>query len=99
MSGGFIDRRLENQWDRQLEEGLPDSRLRNREKNRIYRGGMWWETVYCASCGKPGGLVTADWSPHTFFVCDPCVAKNGSPPGVAQLAEVDEAAARGISQK
>lgn len=75
-----IDRRLENQWDRQLEEGLPDCRSHNREKDRVYRARMWWERVYCASCGHAGALVTADWSPHVFYICDPCANKMAGPP-------------------
>lgn len=94
MSRGLIDRRLEANWDRQLEEGLPDSRLRNREKNRVYRGGLWWEPVYCADCGIPGGLVTADWAAHVFYVCDDCVGQKGEPPGVSKLTEADEKKAR-----
>lgn len=83
--GGFIDRKLENQWDKQLEEGLPDSRLRSREKNRLFHARMWWEAVYCASCGAQKGWVTADWSPHVFYVCDPCAAKMaGPPPGMIE---------------
>lgn len=91
---GFVDRRLENQWDRQLEEQLPDSRLGNRERGRIYRAHMWWEPIFCASCGTSGGAVTADWSPHVFFVCDGCARKNGPPPGVRQVAVEDEVAMR-----
>lgn len=82
--GGMIDRRLENQWDKQLEQGLPDSRLRMRENKRIFRAHMWWDPVYCASCGELKGLVTADWTPHVFYICDPCALKNGPPPGALE---------------
>lgn len=91
MPKGFIDRRLENQWDRQLEEKLPDSRLSMREKKRVYRAHMWWENVYCSSCSQgPFGLITADWSPHVFYLCNACAEKNGPPPGVTQVSPEDE---------
>jgi hypothetical protein len=87
---GMIDRRLENQWDRQLGDGLPDSRLQNRERKRVFRANMWWEPVFCTSCSRgPFGLITADWSPHVFYVCDGCVSAHGAPPGVAE-AEVPQ---------
>ena len=83
---GMIDRRLERMWDRQLEEGLPDCRLRNgREGDRVQRAHMWWDRVYCASCGALKGLVTSDWTPHIFYLCDPCVAKLGPPPGAVEI--------------
>jgi hypothetical protein len=81
MSSGFVDRRLENQWDRQLEEGRPDSRLRTRDKGRIFRAHMWWEPVFCSSCSEgPFGYVTSEFFSHVFYLCDACVAKNGEPP-------------------
>lgn len=81
-------------WDRQLEGGLPDSRLSGtaRENNTVVYAHMLWERVFCANCGKDGGLITADWSPHVFYVCDDCDKHCGSVPG---LIKVDERAARG----
>ena len=80
-----IDRALENNWDRQLSDGLPDARLNTREKKRIYRANMWWEPVFCSSCSKgPVGLVTADWSPHVFYICDDCAKAHGPPPGAIE---------------
>lgn len=50
------------------------------------------EKVYCANCGAPQGLVTADWCPHIFALCNECVAKNGAPP----LPELPEEMVRGL---
>jgi hypothetical protein len=77
-------------WDRELEEGLPDSRLRMR--GTVMHKGQLMERCFCANCGGPGGLVTAEAFPHVFYICDECVANNGAPPGCI---EVPETALRG----
>ena len=64
-------------WDKQLEQGLPDCRLRNPDRKTVYRGQMEYEFVYCANCGHEGALVTANWATHVFYICDPCVRKVG----------------------
>lgn len=81
-------------WDRQLEGGLPDSRLSGmaRENRMVLYAHRLWERVFCANCGVNGGLVTAEWAAHVFYLCDPCTAKCGAPPGVV---EADETAVRG----
>lgn len=83
-------------WDKQLEFGLPDSRLAVRRDITVPRltpfGKQEMELVFCASCGADGGLITADWSPFVFYVCDECVAKHAAPAG---LTEAPEAAVRG----
>lgn len=87
---GFQDRRLENQWDRQLEDAegqrLPDCRLTGarREITSIFRGRMQMDLVFCADCGKHSGFVTSSWTPHVFFVCNDCVARKGPPPGCVE---------------
>jgi hypothetical protein len=87
-----FDRTLHNQWDRQLEDGLPDSRLRGprRRATQVVRGGMLYETCFCANCGDPHGLVTADWSPHVFFLCDDCYLSMGAPAGCVEVSGEDE---------
>ena len=82
------DRRLESGWDKQLEfdgrEHLPDCRSRD-TADRVQRGRIWWDKVYCANCGKLEGLVTSDWTPHVFAVCADCVGVLGEPPGGVKI--------------
>jgi hypothetical protein len=78
---------LSKYWDRELQDSLPDSRLSGpgRRSTQIYWGNMLMEKVFCANCGADGGLITADWSPHVFFLCDSCAYGNGPPPGCAEV--------------
>lgn len=89
-----FDRTLHNQWDRELESGLPDSRLSGprRRATTVIRGGMKYETCFCANCGKSGGLITADWSPHCFYLCDDCFLAGK---GQVDAVMADEATIRG----
>lgn len=70
-------------WDKQLEGGLPDCRLKFGEREKIQRvlGRMQMDVVFCAGpCGKECGLVPVH-CPHVYFLCDDCFAKmNGLPP-------------------
>jgi len=79
----------EGLWDKQLERGLPDCRVRyeDREKNIVWRGRMAFEKVFCAQCHEEKGLVTAEWTAHVFFICDPCYAKmmGRPPPGCVEI--------------
>lgn len=54
---------------------LPDCRAR--EDGTVVRARMLWEKVYCANCGHLGGLITADWAAHVFYLCDPCSHEYG----------------------
>src|SRR5258708_32642837 len=80
------DLRNSRWWDKEIETGLPDCRVSytNRDKQRVIRGRMVWEMVYCASCSKLHGLATVE-TPHIFFVCDACVTKQGPPPGCKEV--------------
>lgn len=82
-------------WDRELASELPDSRLSGarRRATTVPLGRMLMERVFCANCGCDGGLVTAEWSAHVFFLCDDC-ARPGTPPGCV---EADERSVRGIA--
>jgi hypothetical protein len=84
-----FDRVLHNRWDRVLEAELPDSRLSGprRRATSIVRAGVVYEACFCANCGKPHGLITADWSPHVFFLCDGCFAAGGTPAGCGRVDE------------
>lgn len=73
-------------WDRQLEEGLPDCRLRalEREGAVFWYGREAWQVVFCANCGEPRGAVPPS-CPHVFYVCEECFARLGAPPGAAEV--------------
>src|ERR1700739_2134338 len=85
---GIGDPRDSIGWDRQLEGGLPDCRLRgyNKERNDYYYAGQLWDRLFCANCGAKGGIV-AKGSPHVFYICDPCAIKfdNKPPPGTIEV--------------
>jgi hypothetical protein len=82
-----MDLRDSRYWDRQLESGLPDSRLSysNREKAMVVRGRMVLEKVFCANCGAEGGGVTPEFAAHVFYVCEPCALRLGPPPGCVEV--------------
>jgi hypothetical protein len=84
MSNALRESRL---WDKQLEGGLPDSRLQDLGKGQVFRARMWWERVFCTSCGCDGGLITAEFAAHVFYICDDCAHKY---PGAHGLVEVPE---------
>lgn len=86
-------------WNKELEMGLPDCRLRgpSRRSTVVPYGRMMMEKVYCGSCGRDGGLVTAEMFPHVFFLCDGCVEQFRPPPGVVQMTEEDERRLRGLA--
>jgi hypothetical protein len=96
MSKGFVDRRLELGWDPQLEGGLPDCRPRaRRDKHRVHRRDGVFDKVYCANCGKFDGLVSSDWTPHVYALCNECARRFRAPAGAIQLTPEQEATARG----
>lgn len=79
-----------------MEGGLPDCRLTGmaRVNKTVTLGRMTFDQVYCAQCGCEAGLVTSDWCPHIFFICDTCVRVNGPPP---ECVEIPEAVVRGTA--
>lgn len=81
-----MDLRNSIHWDKQLESGLPDSRLSSfkREQTMFSIGRKQYERVFCANCGTQGGGVTPEWAPHIFFVCDDCFLTHGAPPGCVE---------------
>jgi hypothetical protein len=94
-----FDRSLHNKWDRQLEEGLPDCRLsgpRRRATTLVHRGKLK-ECVFCANCGKSGGVVDADLLAHVFYYCDDCYHKFGCkpPPGMEMATRSEEKRIKG----
>ncbi len=91
------DLRLGRNWDRQLEDNLPDCRVSYGERDRtvFMRGRMAMEMVFCAQCHQPKGAVTADWTAFVFFICDECVGRCQTKPEGAQ--EIPEAVVQGRS--
>lgn len=73
-------------WDRTLEGSLPDSRLAGakRERTAVKVGQMDCDRVFCANCGAPSG-VSLPGTVHIFYLCDPCVALYGPPPGAVEV--------------
>ena len=75
--------------------GLPDCRLTaRRDRTTPFRmrrlGVAEMERVFCGNCGCDGGLVTADWAWHVFYLCEPCADKYGR----LDLAEIPESEVR-----
>lgn len=84
------DFRESQYWDKMLEGELPDCRLSysERGKAQVHRGRMEMDTVFCAQCHEPKGLVPVH-CPHIFFICDDCFCKMQgiSPPGTVEVSE------------
>lgn len=92
-----FDRTLHNNWDRQLEDGLPDSRLTGpqRRRTQIQIGRLTYDRVFCADCGEPHGVATADALAFVFYLCNECYATkyaNKPPPGMGVMTEEEEKA-------
>ena len=47
------------------------------------------EPVFCLSCGKQDGWVTADLPPGVVYVCDACSALHGEPEGFTPRPDLD----------
>lgn len=76
-----------------LWEGLPDSRLLGdrRARTEVILNGRRYERCFCVNCGRPWGLVTAEWAAHVLALCDDCCEAHGKLP----LPEIPEDLARG----
>lgn len=81
------DLSLTRWWDHQLEDDYPDCRLpyQQRMDNRIVRGRLAYDVVYCADCGKPQGLAPVEATTFVFYVCQVCVDGKGPPPGCHEV--------------
>lgn len=58
---------------------LPDSRLRTVHSTRrsvFDKNGVEWIPVFCANCGKEGGLVTTTCT-FAFWICGSCEKTHG----------------------
>ena len=75
---------------------LPDSRLQRSDRGQVSRGGVWWEPIFCASCGTPGGLVPVENMTFAFYICTPCHERHGEVAGT--YAMPDEVFAEKVRQ-
>jgi hypothetical protein len=88
---------MSGSWNRELEGGLPDCRLIGPRRRAttvpltMLLGRMLMERVFCGNCGADGGLVTAEWAAHIFYLCDDCAHTHGK----LDLPELSEATVRG----
>lgn len=62
-----------------MPEILPNSIAQRSERVIIWANGMKWLPVFCANCGKDGGMVLeTDWDRvknFAFYLCDRCAEK------------------------
>jgi hypothetical protein len=63
---------------------LPDSRLRN-PKNIISGPHGNWVPIYCANCGRDGGLVPEENCSFACWLCNECADTYGSILGTYML--------------
>jgi hypothetical protein len=54
---------------------LPDSRAKH--VKRIFRFGQAWVPVFCANCGKEGGMCPEENMTFIFYQCNACHEKLG----------------------
>lgn len=64
---------------------LPDSRAKT-DRGHVIQGSVKWVPVFCANCGKEGGLVTETCT-FAFWICGPCEKRCGAilAPGYARI--------------
>jgi len=88
-----------------MQDILPDSRAKT-TRGAVMRGSVAWVPVFCANCGKDGGLCH-ELSTHMFYLCNGCFKTYGEiagtmavPDSVAianMVAEQEEAYGRQLS--
>jgi hypothetical protein len=95
MSEETTHRALRAQVQELLRDNLPSSRLTNANRPML-RGPLGlMEQVFCANCGRYGGLVTKDWAEWVFYLCQPCGQRHGDIP----LPEIPDEIVRGEYEK
>jgi hypothetical protein len=70
---------------------LPDARARRSTNEKKHQLLGLMEQVFCVNCGRSGGMVTAEWAKHVFYLCDPCAETHGHLP----IPELPESLVRG----
>lgn len=56
---------------------LPTS-LPRETKGVVFRQGVAWKPIFCASCGGDGGLVPEAHCDFAFYLCQGCADKYGN---------------------
>lgn len=62
---------------------LPDCRA-NEAKGRVFKGSMSWVPVFCANCGRDGGLCPEGMG-FIFYLCNTCVSRYGEIAGTMMM--------------
>lgn len=62
---------------------LPDSRAKV-TRGQVFRGSQTWLPIFCANCGKEGGLVTESCT-FAFWICHPCEKTYGRVTGLMRV--------------
>lgn len=63
---------------------LPDSRAKVTRGRVFDKHGTCWLPVFCANCGKEGGLVTESCT-FAFWICNPCEKTHGHITGLMRV--------------
>lgn len=63
---------------------LPDSRAKN-PTGRVFQGATAWVPVFCANCGKPGGMCPEENMTFLFYQCVPCSERYGDIAGTMKM--------------
>jgi hypothetical protein len=69
-------------------ELLPDSRLKtiHTPRGMVQSVGMGtWVPIYCANCGKDGGICPEENMTFLFYLCDDCAEKHGHIAGTLSM--------------
>jgi hypothetical protein len=59
---------------------LPNSVPRE-TKGRKTIGGWIWIPIFCANCGRDGGMIPEDQKDFAFYLCEPCAVTWGQVAG------------------
>lgn len=64
-----------------MKDTLPDSRARE-PKGLVWSPQGWMVPIFCANCGKEGGVVTQEHCTYAFWLCDLCFERCGKLTGM-----------------
>lgn len=81
---------LDPQWKPVAAE-MPDARAQRSKNEKKHRLLGWMEEIFCVNCGRSGGMISRDWAPYCFYLCNECVGTHGRLP----LPELPETLVKG----